>query len=72
MQLSPWRGLVERAGWYQCDREVTTGLAEDCVTFFKISWHLLAGIEGNHDSAAPANIQNTAMTLGLSEGNLFL
>jgi hypothetical protein len=25
MQFSPWKGLVESPGWYQCDREVTTG-----------------------------------------------
>jgi hypothetical protein len=31
VQLSPWKGLVERPGCYQCDREVTTGLAEDWV-----------------------------------------
>jgi hypothetical protein len=31
MQFSPWKGLVESPGWYQCDREVTTGLAEGCV-----------------------------------------
>jgi hypothetical protein len=24
MQFSPWKGLVESPGWYQCDREVTT------------------------------------------------
>jgi hypothetical protein len=31
MQFSPWKGLVESPGWYQCDREVTTGLAEGYV-----------------------------------------
>jgi hypothetical protein len=30
MQFSPWKGLIESPGWYQCDREVTTGLAEGC------------------------------------------
>jgi hypothetical protein len=29
MQLSPWKGLVERPGWYQCDREVMTGLEDN-------------------------------------------
>jgi hypothetical protein len=28
MQFSPWKGLIESPGWYQCDREVTTGLAK--------------------------------------------
>jgi hypothetical protein len=35
MQFSPWKGLVESPGWYQCDREVTTGLAKGCVVLRK-------------------------------------
>jgi hypothetical protein len=30
MQFSPWKGLIESPGWYQCDREVTTGLGGLC------------------------------------------
>jgi hypothetical protein len=39
MQFSPWKGLTESPGWYQCDREVTTGLVEGCVFLRRTDHH---------------------------------